>query len=319
MRCPWAPFTFHISVLVSVHELPILENVVRIADSLADHGGCLTELLLTVDTVGKTPRAWVTEFASPLGQVFLAKLDVIEQRVAAVLRAPVRRLVMDYGDEQLQAMDVVGIPQELRLRALPLLWKNTVMFSFVVASCSTEYLFHSDLDYCLSVRGATVRGYHPTSAGQWLAAAFGALRNVTRYPGLFAINPDYCLPEMPSEHFHLAPLPGGGRGYRIHPRHGLHLVYNTFGRRGPLFSMETFLMHVPRFRRLWPLLPGTCPPRWFGTLCANAGDPELWSESIENLIELRLTLGDRWTTFAAWIGSGSANGTCLGRVHEPTG
>eukprot|EP00927_Polykrikos_kofoidii_P038029 TRINITY_DN32288_c0_g1_i1.p1 TRINITY_DN32288_c0_g1~~TRINITY_DN32288_c0_g1_i1.p1 ORF type:complete len:466 (-),score=57.41 TRINITY_DN32288_c0_g1_i1:13-1410(-) len=103
-------------------------------------------------------------------------------------------------------------------------------------------------------------------------------------------------------------------------RGGLYLRYHSHGLRGPHFSMRHYVMSVPKFRALFPLLtePSDGTVRIAGRV-AGRGAMALWRQNVETIIELRLLRAARhetWPSFAAFLSPSYASGACVCEVER---
>lgn len=311
--------TLHISLAFTERDLLLVPSVPAIARSLGGVArGCFAELLLTVDPTSKSPGALEEATTSTVGRALLRRLQPAVEEAAAALggdpgRPAVRQVLVDYASPAVRSLalgQVLGIPSREHGLALEHVQKHTVMHAYAAALCETEYLLHYDVDSSLPLGGAG-----------WLLPALARLRNASRYPGLFAVNLEACddVGYYPPGLHRLVPLPGQSpTGLRSRPRAGFYIRYHAYSQgnamQGPVFSMQHFLMHVPRFRALWPLLADACAlpdagKRLQMPQCTH-DRTRLWQENIEALIELRLLKVTPFPSFAAVLGPGSVDGAC---------
>ena len=142
-----AELTLHLSWAFSERDLglvPHLPRLARILEPVA--GGCVGEVLLTLDPLEKAPGALEAAESSALGVELRRQLRGALAEAAATLGAARTRVeAVDYGNATVlrtTLRNVLGLPQERFRETLPLLRKHTLAHAYALLRCRTEYLLH---------------------------------------------------------------------------------------------------------------------------------------------------------------------------------
>ncbi|OLP98862.1 hypothetical protein AK812_SmicGene18652 [Symbiodinium microadriaticum] len=178
--------TLHMSFALSASDLPFLGNLVPLAQRLTGAlGGCVAELLLTVDPRKKTRGALREEVASDLGHELLSSLRHAAEVAAGVLGTTDYLLHFDSDvvlDPRAKKCDVNGIGLEGAV--------NSVHGDYI----ELQQQFCGVGAEATSVRSMQDHIYPKStnSAAQWLTAAGAYLQNSTALQGLWSMGFDAC-------------------------------------------------------------------------------------------------------------------------------